>query len=310
MSKKEYEEFNMETEGEYGGIGVIVTPGDDNLITVVSPIEDTPGERAGIKTGDKIIRVEGVDYFAETMDEAVSNMRGEPNTQVTITIFRSSNGTSETFDVTLTREIIKLVSVKSAVLEGDIGYIRITSFDIPTYNDFQNHLSQLVQKQVKGLIIDLRNNPGGLMNVSTDIADEILGKATIVYTEDKTGNKEFIYSDADLVDLPLVIMVNEGSASASEILAGAVKDNERGLLLGTTTFGKGVVQRLRDLPDGSGLKLTVSEYYTPADKNIHGIGIEPDIIVELNEEAEGIGMDYLEQDNQLQKAIEELRKSM
>lgn len=310
MSKKEYEEFNMETDGEYGGIGVIVTPGEDNLITVVSPIEDTPGERAGIKTGDKIIRVEGVDYFAETMDEAVSNMRGEPNTQVTITIFRSSNGTSETFDVTITREIIKLVSVKSAVLEDDIGYIRITSFDIPTYNYFQNHLSQLVQKQVKGLIIDLRNNPGGLMNVSTDIADEILGKATIVYTEDKTGNKEFIYSDADLVDLPLVIMVNEGSASASEILAGAVKDNGRGLLLGTTTFGKGVVQRLRDLPDGSGLKLTVSEYYTPAEKSIHGIGIEPDIIVELNEEAEGIGMDYLEQDNQLQKAIEELRKSM
>ena len=310
MSKKEYEEFNMETDGEYGGIGVIVTPGEDNLITVVSPIEDTPGERAGIKTGDKIIRVEGVDYFAETMDEAVSNMRGEPNTQVTITIFRSNNGTSETFDVTITREIIKLVSVKSAVLEDDIGYIRITSFDIPTYNYFQNHLSQLVQKQVKGLIIDLRNNPGGLMNVSTDIADEILGKATIVYTEDKTGNKEFIYSDADLVDLPLVIMVNEGSASASEILAGAVKDNGRGLLLGTTTFGKGVVQRLRDLPDGSGLKLTVSEYYTPAEKSIHGIGIEPDIIVELNEEAEGIGMDYLEQDNQLQKAIEELRKSM
>ena len=296
MSKKEYEEFNMETDGEYGGIGVIVTPGEDNLITVVSPIEDTPGERAGIKTGDKIIRVEGVDYFAETMDEAVSNMRGEPNTQVTITIFRSNNGTSETFDVTITREIIKLVSVKSAVLEDDIGYIRITSFDIPTYNYFQNHLSQLVQKQVKGLIIDLRNNPGGLMNVSTDIADEILGKATIVYTEDKTGNKEFIYSDADLVDLPLVIMVNEGSASASEILAGAVKDNGRGLLLGTTTFGKGVVQRLRDLPDGSGLKLTVSEYYTPAEKSIHGIGIEPDIIVELNEEAEGIGMDYLEQE--------------
>ncbi len=310
MSKSEYEEFNMETEGEYGGIGIIVTPGDDNLITVVSPIEDTPGERAGIKTGDKIIRVEGVDYFAETMDEAVSKMRGEPDTQVTITIFRSENGDSETFDVTITREIIKLVSVKSELLEGDIGYIRLTSFDVPTASDFLNHLSRLKMQGIKGIIIDVRNNPGGLMNVSTDIADELLGKATIVYTEDKNGNKEYIYSDNKLTDLPLVILVNGGSASASEILAGAVKDNGRGLLVGTTTFGKGVVQRLRDLPDGSGIKLTVSEYFTPADKNIHGIGIEPDIVVELNEEAEGIGIDYLEQDNQLQKAIEELRKIM
>lgn len=310
MSKSEYEEFNMETEGEYGGIGIIVTPGDDNLITVVSPIEDTPGERAGIKTGDKIIRVEGVDYFAETMDEAVSKMRGEPDTQVTITIFRSENGDSETFDVTITREIIKLVSVKSELLEGDIGYIRLTSFDVPTASDFLNHLSRLKMQGIKGIIIDVRNNPGGLMNVSTDIADELLGKATIVYTEDKNGNKEYIYSDNKLTDLPLVILVNGGSASASEILAGAVQDNGRGLLVGTTTFGKGVVQRLRDLPDGSGIKLTVSEYFTPADKNIHGVGIEPDFVVELNEEAEGIGIDYLEQDNQLQKAIEELRKIM
>lgn len=146
------------------------------------------------------------------------------------------------------------------------------------------------------------------MNVSTDIADELLGKATIVYTEDKNGKKDYIYSDSKLTDLPLAILVNGGSASASEILAGAIQDNDRGILIGTTTFGKGVVQRLRDLPDGSGIKLTVSEYYTPADKNIHGIGIEPDIVVELSDEAEGIGIDYLEQDNQLQRAIEELRK--
>ncbi|HMM70443.1 MAG TPA: S41 family peptidase, partial [Gudongella oleilytica] len=182
MSKSEYEEFNMETEGEYGGIGIIVTPGDDNLITVVSPIEDTPGERAGIKTGDKIIRVEGVDYFAETMDEAVSRMRGEPDTDVTITILRSNNGETETFDVTVTREIIKLVSVKSELLEGDIGYIRLTSFDVPTASDFLNHLNRLKMQGIKGIIIDVRNNPGGLMNVSTDIADELLGEATIVYT--------------------------------------------------------------------------------------------------------------------------------
>ncbi|MDX9917554.1 MAG: S41 family peptidase [Gudongella sp.] len=308
MSKKEYEDFNLETEGEYGGIGIMVTPGDDNLITVVSPIEDTPGERAGIKTGDKIISVDGEDYFAENMDEAVSKMRGVPNTDVTITIFRKLEGSSETFDVTLTRELIKLISVKSAIVDNDIGYIRITSFDVPTYDDFKTHLKALQSSDIKGLIIDLRNNPGGLMNVSTDIADELLGKATIVYTEDKYGRKDYIYSNAAMVDLPLAILINGGSASASEILAGAIQDNSRGLLIGTTSFGKGVVQRLKPLSDGSGIKVTVSEYFTPSDKNIHGIGIEPDVVVELNEDAEGIGPDYFDEDNQLQTAVEELRK--
>ncbi|MBC7087580.1 MAG: S41 family peptidase [Tissierellales bacterium] len=311
MTKDEYERFNTETEGEYGGIGIIVTPGDDNLITVVSPIEDTPAEKAGIQTGDKIIRVDGKEYFAENMDEAVKVMRGEPNTDVVLTILRKDkSGETITFDVEITRKIIKLISVKSELLDDDIGYIRITSFDMNTADDFKKQLKDLERNNAKGLIIDLRNNPGGLLNVCADVADELLDKGVIVYTEDKNGNREYLYSDSNMTKLPIVVLVNEGSASASEILAGAIKDHQRGVLVGTTTFGKGVVQRLRDFPDGSGLKITVSEYFTPNGINIHGIGITPDVVVELNEEVEEIGIGNLENDNQLQKAIEVLKGKM
>lgn len=311
MTESEYNSFNINTDGVYGGIGIIVTPGDDNFITVVSPIEDTPGERAGIKTGDKIIRVNGVEYFSSNMDEAVSIMRGEPDTDVELTILRTDReGRNETIVFNITREIIKLVSVKSDVIQGDIGYIRLTSFDKVSTEDFKNHLNELTSKNIKGIILDLRGNPGGLLNVSTEIADELLGEGTIVYTQDKNGRRNYAYSDKNYVDLPLVVLINGGSASASEILAGAIKDNERGTLIGTTTFGKGVVQTLRDLPDGTGLKVTISEYFTPNGINIHGIGIVPDVEVELDEDVEGIGIDYLDVDNQLQKAIEVLREKL
>jgi len=311
MTKDEYESFNIETDGIYGGIGIIVTPGEDDLITVVSPIEDTPGERAGIKTGDKIIKVEGKEYFSETMDEAVSLMRGEPDTDVQITIMRrDKDGNTETFDLNITREIIRLQSVKSGVVQEDIGYIRLTAFDNLTYEDFRKALMDIQSKNVKGIVLDLRSNPGGLLNVSVDIADELLGEGTVVYTEDKYKQRQYEESDSKMVDLPLVVLVNEGSASASEILAGAIRDLDRGTLVGTTTFGKGLVQRIRDLPDGSGIKVTVAEYFTPDGINIHGTGIEPDVVVELNEDVEGIGLDYLDQDNQLQKAIEVLREKL
>ncbi|MDY0236074.1 MAG: S41 family peptidase [Gudongella sp.] len=311
MTKSEFESFNVSTEGVYGGIGVIVTPGEDNLITVVSPIEDTPGERAGIKTGDKILKVNDEEFFADNMDEAVSIMRGEPETDVILTIMRKDkDGVMDTFEVSITREIIRLVSVKAGIVDGNLGYIRLTSFDTITADDFSKNLKELELEGAKGLIIDVRGNPGGLLNISVDIADALLGESTVVYTEDKNGKREYEKSDKAQTELPLVLLVDGGSASASEILAGAIKDNNRGLLIGTTTFGKGVVQRIKNLPDGSGVKITTSEYFSPNGVNIHGIGIDPDVEVELNEDVENIGMDYLEQDNQLQKAIEVLREEI
>lgn len=308
MTKDDFNSFTQQTAGIYGGIGVIVTPGEDNFITVVSPIEDTPGEKAGIKTGDKIIKVNGIEFFAENMDEAVKVMKGKPKTEVTLTIMRKDKEEkNQVIEMAITREEIRLVTVKSDIIEGNIGYIKLTSFDEITYEDFKTHLTSLEKSKVKGLIIDLRNNPGGLLNVCAEIADELLGEGDIVYTQTKKGEKDYLRSDKNQTTLPLVLLVNEGSASASEILAGAIKDHKRGQIIGTTTFGKGVVQRIRDLNDGSGLKLTVSEYFTPNGINIHGIGIVPDIVLELNEGVEAIGVDYLTEDNQLQKALEVIK---
>lgn len=305
MTKAEFDDFMEHTKGVYGGIGVIVSPGEDNLITVVSPIEDTPGEKAGIKTGDKIIKVDGEEFTADKMDAAVKLMKGKPGTEVKLTILRKDKkGEAKDLELKIKREEIRLKSVKAEKLENDIGYIKITSFDDLTYKDFKKEFTALEKDNTKGIILDLRNNPGGLLDVCADIADEFLGEGTIVYTEDKNGEREYLKSDKKKTDLPLVVLVNEGSASASEILAGAVKDMERGVLVGTKTFGKGIVQRIINLPDGSGYKMTVSEYFTPNGTNIHGIGIKPDVKVDLSEEVEIIGPENLNEDVQLKKAIE------
>ncbi len=309
MSKDEFEDFMEHTKGVYGGIGVIVTPGDDNLITVVSPIEDTPGEKAGIKTGDKIVKVNGDEFTADKMDAAVKLMKGKPGTDVDIGIIRKNkNGETKELDLTITREEIRLKTVKSDIVDDNIGYIKITSFDDLTYEDFKAELDKLKKKNVKGIIMDLRYNPGGLLDVCADIADEFLGEGTIVYTETRNGEREYIKSDKKKIDLPLVLLVNEGSASASEILAGAMRDNKRATLIGTKTFGKGIVQRIKQLSDGSGFKLTVSEYFTPNGTSIHGVGIEPDIVVELPEEIKEIGPENLKEDIQLQKALEVMKE--
>lgn len=311
MTKDEFKSIMEETSGSFGGIGVVVTPGDDNFITVVSPIKGTPGERAGIKSGDKIVKVDGTEFAAENMDAAVKLMRGEPNTEVSLTIMRKDKtGKSEMIDLEIVREKIRAETVESNIIDDDIGYIKITSFDELTYKDFKRELDKLGSHNIEGLIIDLRNNPGGLLNVTAQIADELLGEGDIVYTETKNGEREYLKSNKSMVDYPLVILVNGGSASASEILAGAIRDHNRGTLIGTTTYGKGVVQRLKDLPDGSGIKLTISEYFTPNGINIHGVGIEPDIVLELPEDIQGIGVENLGQDNQLKKALEVVKSKI
>ncbi|QUH18728.1 S41 family peptidase [Alkaliphilus sp. B6464] len=308
MDHKEFSDSMARIKGTYGGIGVIVTPGDDGYVTVVSPIEDTPGEKAGLITGDKIVAVNGEAISGDKLDYAVELMKGKAGTEVTLTILR--DGKDKTFDVNIKREEIRLKTVRSEVIENDIGYIRITMFDEQTAQDFKTHLDGLKKQNVKGIVLDLRNNPGGSLDQCVEIADIILGEQVIVYTEDRNGNREVKKSDKKQLELPLTVLVNKGSASASEILSGAIKDGNKGKIIGTTTFGKGLVQQVKPLSDGSGFKFTISEYFTPNGTNIHGIGVEPDIVVELPDEDETETTVEFQEDTQLKKAIEVLRSEI
>lgn len=293
MNKEEFTELMEDTEGYFGGIGVYIEPGEDNLITVIAPIEGTPGEKAGIKSGDKIISINGQDFTADRMDFAIKEMRGEPGTDVTITIYRE--GEDMPFDLAIKREKIQIETVKYEKKDDDIGYIRITTFDENTAKNFKAALEDLKKQGIKGLILDLRTNPGGLLDQCEEIADEILGEGTIVYTRDRQGNEEYSKSDEKhKLDMPLVILVNGWSASASEILSGAVRDNGAGTLVGTTTYGKGLVQRVYPLKDGSGFKITIAQYFTPSGEYINKKGIKPDV------EVKGI-------EEQMQKAMEILK---
>lgn len=305
LTQDQFKELGEDTAGVFGGIGVVVSASEDGFITVVSPIANTPGERAGLVTGDKIVKVNGVEYKATEMDVAVKNMKGEPDTQVTLTILK--NDTKEFVDLEITREMIKVETVESSDI-GDIGYIRITSFDENTEKDFREALKNIESKNSKGLIIDLRNNPGGLLSSTVSIADEFLDEGTIVYTERRNGDKFYEKSKDGKSDLPLVVLVNKGSASASEILSGALQDRERAIIIGTQTFGKGIVQSIKALKDGSGIKLTESEYFTPNGNSVHKKGITPDEIVELPEDIKIIGIDNMENDLQLKRALEILNK--
>ena len=312
MNEEEFTSLMEDNRGSFGGIGVTVSPGaDDNLITVVAPMKDTPGDRAGIRAGDKIIRVEGEEYTGEQMDMAVKVMRGEPGTDVTITIRRlSSEKPPEEFDLTITREIINVISAEGEMLPDQLGYIGITSFDENTDRYFREALKDLEAQGARGIVIDLRNNPGGLLDTVLEIADSLLPEGPIVITKTRAGQEVVEESDRAMDEIPLVVLINEGSASASEILAGAIQDYERGPIIGETSFGKGIVQRILPLDDGSGIKLTVSEYYTPKERKIHEIGVEPDIPVEWEGEDPTFGPSVLEQDAQLQRAMEALEEQI
>ena len=310
LTKEEFESLMQDTEGSYEGIGVYITAGDDNKIIIVSPIEDTPAEKAGLKTGDKITRINGIEYSADQIDAAVKVMKGEPGTSVTLTIQRAaSDGTQNVSDIVINREKIRIKTIKPAMLGDDIGYIRVTTFDMQTAKDFKAAYATLKNKGLKGLVIDLRFNPGGMISTTVEIADMFMGEGIVTYTKTKAGEIEYFKSDEKMEDIPIVILINEGSASASEIMAGAMKDTDRAVLIGNKTFGKGIVQKVQRFGnDGEGIKMTISEYFTPAGINIHGVGIEPDIEIQLPEDAEGYGYEFYETDTQLQKAVEVLRK--
>lgn len=309
MTKEEFTALLQDTEGTYEGIGVYITASDDNKILIVSPIEDTPAEKAGLKTGDKIIRINGTEYTADKIDEAVSIMKGMPGTSVTLTIQRpKADGTNDVSDVVINREKIKITTIKPSMLNNDLGYIRVTTFDNHTAEDFKAAYLDLKNQGMKGLVIDLRYNPGGIIDATVGISDIFMGEGVVTYTKTKAGEVEYFKSDAKSEEIPVVLLINEGSASASEIMAGAMKDTDRAILIGTKTFGKGIVQRVQRFgSDGEGIKMTVSEYFTPNGINIHGIGIEPDIEIILPDDAPGYGYEFYDTDNQLQKAVEVLK---
>ncbi len=311
-NEKQFADMLEQTSGKYSGIGVIVSPSEGNYITVVSPIAGTPGDRAGLKPGDMILAVDGKTYLSKDLDEAVSKMKGQAGESVTLKVQRNTkDGGSETFDVEIVREVISLETVKHAMLEDGLGYISIIQFDEQTEKSFLSAMEELKGQGARGIVLDLRNNPGGRLDVTLKIADELLGEATIISTVDNKGKESVEKSDAKQDTIPMVVLINEGSASASEILAVALKDNERAKVVGVKSFGKGTVQRIFPLgSEGPGFKLTVGEYYAPKGEKIHEIGVEPDVVVELNAEVDEIGPSNLEHDNQLQEAIRILQEEV
>ncbi len=303
----EYKSFKEDIDGSYEGIGAYIGYGDSkDVLVIVSPIEGTPADLAGLKAQDIVLKVDDVEVSGKTVEDLVKLIKGPAGTDVLLTVLRGD----EEKEILITRNKIDIQTVRSNRIEGheNIGYIRIASFDEVTDEQFAEHFDKM-KDEIDGLIIDLRYNPGGLTNVVSAIADELLPEDLIIYyTEDKAGNRDVVKTvTKEAFDKPIVVLVNEGSASASEILSGALKDHERAKLLGTTTFGKGLVQQAFGLRDGSMIKVTVSKYFTPDGHFIHETGIEPDIRVELPElkEGEEVPDDY---DTQLDVATEEILK--
>lgn len=307
LTKEEMDSLNQQTEGEYAGVGIVVTPSETGAITVVSAIKGSPAFEKGIKKDDIILKINGKDYNASQMNDAVKVMKGKPNTDVKLTIARMENKTSKIFDVNITRRMISLTTVNSQKI-GDIGYINITQFDRKTDKEFIEQYENLKKQNVKSIVLDLRNNPGGLLDSTVKIADYLLPQGVIVKTVDKNKKEDVQKSDASEQNLPMVVLVNGSSASASEILTGALKDYKKATIVGEKTFGKGIVQTIIPMDKGEGLKLTISEYFSPNGNKIHKQGVKPDVEIKLDEKAKGIGVEFMKEDNQLQKALEILNK--
>lgn len=290
------------TSGEFGGIGVVVSQNIDTmLITFNTVYKDSPADKAGLKDGDMLYKVDGKDITGKELDYVVSKIRGKKGTEVEITVLRS--GTGEEYTCKVKRATIKAVTVSYEMKEDLIGYIAVSGFEDVTADQFKNAITELKSQGMKKLVIDLRDNPGGNLSTVCEMLDYILPEGTIVYTKDKHNVKQVYSSDAEnYLDIPMAVLINENSASASEIFAGAVQDYEAGAIVGKTSFGKGIVQSIFDLGDGTSLKLTTSEYFTPKDRNIHGKGIKPDIEAEYKyNEADP------DADSQLQAAVDYLK---
>ncbi len=303
-TEEEYAELTETTEGIYYGIGTVVTQDvDTGEIIIVQPYDGSPAKEAGLMPEDVLIAVDGTSVEGMDLDLAVDMIRGEEGSKVVLTVKRGD----ETLDLEVERRKIDVITVASEMLDNNIGYIQISQFEGVTLDQFNSAFDELVEMGMEGLIIDIRDNPGGRLDVVTDMLDRILPEGLIVYTEDKNGKREEIYSDEECdLDIPCAVLVNGNSASASEIFSGALQDYGLAEIIGTQTFGKGIVQSIMGLLDGSAVKITVQDYYTPNGNNIHGIGITPDQVVELDEEA------YLQDgtDTQLDAAVNYIEEQM
>ena len=279
LNTEEFNELRIGTTGEFGGLGIEVGM-EDGFVRVVSPIDDTPAQEAGMKAGDLIIRLDDTPVKGLSLNDAVKLMRGKPGSIITLTVIRE--GEDQPLSIDIERAVIKVTSVRSRMLDDDFGYLRISNFQTKTTADMLKAIKALKTENdgLSGMVLDLRNNPGGVLSGAVGVSDAFLNDGMIVYTDGRESDSQLRYdaTSGDILDgAPLVVLVNGGSASASEIVAGAMQDHERAIIMGTKTFGKGSVQTIQDLPAGGAVKLTTSRYYTPAGRSIQALGIEPDI---------------------------------
>lgn len=306
----EYKALMESSSGVYCGIGATVSQNvTTGVISIVKPFLNSPAHEAGLLPGDIVYKVNGEEVTGKDLTEVVSRIKGEEGTSAKITIIRE--GKTEPMEFTIPRKTVEVPTIEYEMLDGKIGYIAVSEFDEVTAEQFRKAVDDLEKQGEKGLVIDIRNNPGGLLDTVVDMLDRMLPKGLIVYTEDKYGSREEKYSDGkEEFKKPLAVLINGNSASASEIFAGAIQDYKRGTVVGTTSFGKGIVQSIIPLFDGTAIKVTVSKYYTPNGKNIHGIGISPDVKVDLNDKLKTQVVIDKKDDNQLQKAIEVIKSKI
>lgn len=300
---EEYETLKISTTGTYYGIGAALQQNVDTMQVTVSKIySGTPSEEAGLKENDVILYVDDIDATSMELTLLVQNIRGEEGTTVHLQVYRPSTGETLEFDVQ--RRNVSLPSVEGQMLDDNIGYIAIAEWQKGTADQFRESVEKLAGEGMEAMIIDVRSNPGGLLSSVVDVLDYILPEGTVVYTEDKYGNRQTYTSDEECLDYPMAVLINGNSASASEIFAGAIRDYSYGTLIGTTTYGKGIVQSIFDLSGGDALKVTTAKYFTPNGSYIHGVGIDPDIELEYEYSGPTDEAYQMQYDNQLQKAIE------
>lgn len=310
-TEEEYADLMEQTDGIYYGIGAYVSQNrDTNVLTITKPFKDGPADKAGILPGDIIYKVENEVVTDMDIQTVVAKMKGEKGTKVQITVLRGE--LMEEVSFTVTRDEVEVPTVEYKMLDDQIGYIYVLQFDKVTVDQFVGAIDDLEAQGMKGLVIDIRDNGGGLYTSCVNMLERLLPKdKLLVYTETKSGEREEDFSkDNDKINVPLAVVINGNSASASEIFAGAIQDYKIGTIVGTQSFGKGIVQSVMPLLDGSAIKLTISNYYTPSGDSIHEVGITPDVVVELDEELKGKAVITFEEDNQLQAAIKEVKKQM